>query len=261
MAILHAAKRHPRLLISLSVVALATAGGLFWQAQHRNAPDPALRANTLTELRVMADSGRDDDALAELQRLADKGTPDAQRTLGQVLLARGDSEHALTGVRWLQQAGQAGDADAYAALGKAWLLGSPGLAINYPQAHTALQAAAKTGHTGAAYYLGIQLKNGYGIPADAKAAAHWFEVAARNDEPAALFMLANAYRYGDGVANDDAKALALYRKSADLEYPPAIQAMAMAYQHGEMGLKRDPANYKQELAEAAHALKHPAQQP
>ncbi|HBD38903.1 MAG TPA: sel1 repeat family protein, partial [Cupriavidus sp.] len=49
--------------------------------------------------------------------------------------------------------------------------------------------------------------------------------------------------------------------AAEREHPASIQALAMAYRSGELGLSRDESNYRQHLAEAAHALKHPAINP
>lgn len=74
-------------------------------------------------------------------------------------------------------------------------------------------------------------------------------------------MLANAYREGEGVARDDARAVAWYEAAAEREHPASIQALAMAYRDGELGLSPDERNYRQHMAEAAHALKHPAINP
>lgn len=77
----------------------------------------------------------------------------------------------------------------------------------------------------------------------------------------AMFMLANAYREGEGVARDDARAVAWYEAAAEREHPASIQALAMAYRDGGLGLPRDAAQYRQHMAETAHALKHPAINP
>lgn len=74
-------------------------------------------------------------------------------------------------------------------------------------------------------------------------------------------VLANAYSAGDGVARDNARALAWYQAAAEREHPAATQALAMAYRDGELGLAPDAENHRQHMAEAAHALKHPALNP
>jgi TPR repeat protein len=76
-----------------------------------------------------------------------------------------------------------------------------------------------------------------------------------------MFLLANAYRDGEGVPRDDARAVDWYEAAAEREHPAALQALAMAYLNGELGLARDDKAYRQHMAEAAHALRHPALTP
>uniref|UniRef100_UPI0018D01AC1 tetratricopeptide repeat protein n=1 Tax=Ralstonia pseudosolanacearum TaxID=1310165 RepID=UPI0018D01AC1 len=154
-----------------------------------------------------------------------------------------------------------GDARAQLALGKALLLGTGGVARDYPRALHLLRQAADRGDAAAAYYLGLMYRSGYGTAANTALAAHWFDGAARHGIPAAMFMLANAYRDGDGVPRDEARALALYEQAAEHELPEAVQALAMAYQNGELGLARDDAAFRKQWLETAHALKHPALAP
>ena len=135
--------------------------------------------------------------------------------------------------------------------------GQPDLALAWKQ----LDAAAQGGDVGAAYYLGLLYRGGHGRAPDPAQAARWFRVAADAGVAQAMFMLANAYREGEGVPKDNASAIAWYEAAAEREHPASIQTLAMAYHNGELGLSPDDANYRQHMAEAAHALKHPAINP
>jgi uncharacterized protein len=99
------------------------------------------------------------------------------------------------------------------------------------------------------------------MPIDHAAAARDLELAAKQGIPQAMFLLANAYREGDGVPRNEARALELYEKASELDHPESIQALAMAYQNGELGLARDSDRFQSELAELAHAQKHPPRLP
>lgn len=234
-------------------LALAGIGWASTSASPDNLPDDPL------QLQVLADAGRQDAALARLKTLAEGGSPLARRALGQVLIARGIQ--VQDGLGWLQQAADGGDAEAGFQLGKLYRSGATGVPPDAAQALHHFTAAARAGHAGAAYYLGIAWRNGYGVQADAGEAARWFRASAAGGVAAAQFMLANAYREGDGVARDNAEAVRLYTEAAEREHPEAIQTLAMAYSNGELGLPQDPAQARHYLMETAHALKHPALKP
>lgn len=225
---------------------------------------PKVAANDITQLQVQASSGHDAAALAQLTGQADAGNPQAQRALGLALIAAAqgaDTPSALSGVDSLRQAAARGDAQARVGLGKLYLQGSALVARDYGQSLRWFKLAARDNEPAAAYYLGVQYSNGYGVLADAAAAFQWFLQAAQRGVPAAMFRLANAYRYGQGVAVDNQKAVASYEAAAELEYPPAVQTLAMAYLNGEMGLPADGQKFQQYLAETGHSLKHPALEP
>lgn len=241
---------------SLLLAALALGGvGLAPVAQ---GPAPRMDIATLTQLQVQASTGHDLQASTALALQARTGHAMAQRAWGQVLLETGSP---IEGMRWLQSAATQGDAAAQVALAKRYLRGSPPLSRDYAQALHWFGLASQQHKPAAAYYLGVQYANGYGVLANPTTAFGWFAMAAHNHQPAAQFMLANAYRYGDGVRADAAKAMAYLQEAADQEYPPALQTLAMAYQHGEMGLRPNPAQAAHYLAETAHALRHPPEDP
>lgn len=207
--------------------------------------------DSTTELAMRAGPGRDRVAHKMLELRARLGEVAAQRLLGGLDLDAGDS---AAGLRWTRAAADAGDPAAQTRLGQALLGAEHGLQADPSAAQRLFERAAGQGHAGAAYRLGVLLHRN---PATAAQAAVWLEQAAAREHPAAMFMLANAYRDADGVPRDAVRALALYRQAAQLDYPPAAQELAMAYQQGGLGLPQDAAQFAQQLAETAHALKHP----
>ncbi|WP_084084575.1 tetratricopeptide repeat protein [Cupriavidus sp. USMAA2-4] len=251
--------RHPLLAAALAAVAVAAAGvGGAGAWRHHT----ETRRAQLAELRTLAGSAGDAQALAALRAAAARGETAAQTALGEALWDRAEAQPLAEGRQWLQKAALGGDVRAHLLLGKAALLGVPaGSGMDPARARAHLGAAADAGDPGAAYYLGLLHRGGYGQPANPKAAAHWFTLAAQGGVPHAMFMLANAYREGDGVPLDPARALAWYEQAAEREHPESSQALAMAYRNGELGLARDERRFRSHLAEAAHALRHPALAP
>jgi len=252
----------PMLTVAAALAIIVTVGG--WLSHARQAP--AVDATQLESWRAMVVQAMEPEALRQLRQLARSGSVPAQSALGEALLSAHDGSLRSEGMRWLETAAQPangvpGDVYAQLSLGKALLLGTGGVARDYPRALHLLRQAADKGDAAAAYYLGVMYRSGYGTGIDTAQAAHWFDRAAQHGIPAAMFMLANAYRDGDGVPHDEARALALYQDAAEHELPEAVQALAMAYQNGELGLKRDDAAYHQQWIETAHALKHPALAP
>nr|WP_242533161.1 tetratricopeptide repeat protein [Niveibacterium umoris] len=235
--------------------ALAGVGGAAWINHAARMPDAA----AIAVLAQQAGAGRDAEAEQRLRQLAESSKRAAvQRELGEALLARNTPRDVADGIEWLEKAAAQDDADASMALGKLRFLGTPFLAQDYPSAYRHFAAAGAQGHAGAAYYLGLMLRSGYGVRENRAAAARWFALAAEKNSPAAMFMLANAYREGDGVPQDEARARALYEAAAELELPEAIQTLAMAYRNGELGLPQDEMQARHFTLETAHALKHPA---
>jgi uncharacterized protein len=246
----------PRRLGAAMLAGALALAGIAW-ASRAAAPD-SLPADPL-QLEVLASAGRQDAALARLKALADGGSPLARRALGLALIARGTQ--VQDGLGYLQQAADGGDVEAGFQLGKLYRSGAPGVPPDAVQALRHFTGAARAGHAGAAYYLGIAWRNGYGVAPDAGEAVRWFRASAQGGVAAARFMLANAYREGNGVAPNDAEAVRLYTEAAEQEHPEAIQTLAMAYMNGELGLPRDSEQARHYLMETAHALKHPAQTP
>jgi len=101
-----------------------------------------------------------------------------------------------------------------------------------------------------AYQLGLKLRNGIGMPADAVAARRSLDTAARAGVPAAMFTLAQMLAAGEGGARDEAAARVWIARAADVEYPEALQELALR--------ETDPVRAAELMREAAHALQHRA---
>jgi TPR repeat protein len=110
------------------------------------------------------------------------------------------------------------------------------------------QAQAQADDAQAAYRLGLRIRNGAGVAADAALAARWIETAAQALLPAAMFTLSNMLAAGAGVKQDAAAARRWLEAAAALGYPAALQELAL----------REPDPRKAELLmrQAAHALQH-----
>ncbi len=102
----------------------------------------------------------------------------------------------------------------------------------------------------ASYLLGLQLRNGLGMPADAVLARRALDAAARAGVPAAMFTLAQMLAAGEGGPRDEAAARGWIGRAAELEYPEALQEQALR--------EPDPRRQAELMRAAAHALQHRA---
>lgn len=131
----------------------------------------------------------------------------------------------------IEDAAQAGDAQAQAALGQ-WLLdGRDGA----PDAQQALQwflKAAAQQHAMGMNMVGRCHENGWGTPVDYFAAANWYRQAARTGLDAAMYNYANMLQAGRGVAQDHATAVALYRDAADMGHAKSMTKIGRYYEDG-----------------------------
>ena len=223
-----------------------------------------LSAAEIDRLRMHADAGRDDRALAALRALAITGNAEAQRALGEALLRRADAQRAHEALDWVQSAASQGDIRAILLLGKTWLLGAPGLAPDAAKARIWFERADPERNPQAAYYLGLIEKaaSGHGNPpADpAKAVSH-FLFAAQQGLPEAMYALGNAYASGEGVDADPREAMRWYLRAAALDHPPAIQELALAFARGDTLLPQSDLQAANMARAVEHALRHPKAAP
>lgn len=223
-------------------------------------PASAATPAEVDRLRMHADAGRDDVALAQLRTLANAGTTDATRALGLALLARNDARNVQEAGVWLERAAAAGDAAAMLALGKTRLLGAPGVARDGTAARRWLDRAASAGDTSqraqAAYYLGLIARGGHGEAAVPARAIELFTQAAGQGIADAMYQLGNLYASGEGVDQDSREAMRWYLRAAALDHPAAIQELAFAFERGDTLLPRSELQANNMRLAMEHALRH-----
>lgn len=129
-------------------------------------------------------------AMAHWRTAAEADIAEAQFRLGRVLVRR--PETAEEGVSLLKRAVRAGQRG------------------GVPQAATAL---------GSLYYKGGS------VPADASAAAAWYEIGATGGDPLAQLVYAQMLLLGDPVPRDEERGMAMLRMAAGQDYPQAIAVL------------------------------------
>lgn len=161
-------------------------------------------------------------ALSMLQSAAEAGHPRAAALLGWLHESgRGTEKNIKEAKRWYRLAGERGQADAVAALGrltlqepaardKAWQLLREAARLEDPngqyylgwllaqpdsesrddvQAYAWFKKAARQGHVGAQVAVAMHLLSGRGVAGDSRAAAEWLERAAAKQDPVAHYLL------------------------------------------------------------------------
>ena len=119
-----------------------------------------------------------DGAAEELERLAERGLPEAQYALGKLLLSDDmEVRDPDEGIRWLNQ-------------------------------------AAENGNHFAAYRLGKEYLTGEALTKDTSKAAKWFTQSAEAGNQYAQYMLGKLYLTGQGVIHDRTQALDWFSRSA-----------------------------------------------
>ncbi len=222
-----------------------------------SSPSPA----EIDRLRMRADAGRDDQALAALHAVARTGNTDAERALGETLLRRADGQRTQEALDWLQNAAAQSDVRAMLLLGKTWLLGAPNLARDAAKARIWFERADPTTSPQAAYYLGLIEKGGHRQPANPARAVEHFRFASLRGVPEAMYQLGNAYASGEGVDTDPREAMRWYLRAAALDYPQAIQELANAFARGDTLLPQSDLQANNMRLALQHALRHPASAP
>ena len=141
--------------------------------------------------------------------------------------AEGNKTEKLSGkaADWYDKA-QAGDAEAQNHLGFCYLTGQ-GVAVDYNEAVSWFQKAAKQGNADAQYFLGECYFRGHGVPRDLEQSAKWNAKAATHSEedfqyPEALCGLGNLFL---NVMNDKKQAIKWYRASARKGFVDAQQKL------------------------------------
>ena len=126
---------------------------------------------------------------------------------GPVLMSRTGGGGAWSDVKELQQAAAKGNPKAEAQLGEMLLRGD-GIAKDEKRAVALLEKAARAGHSGAAFRIGMLLAHGSsGVANDPVRALAYFRAAAAGGEKEAFFNIGAAYASARGVKRDYGEAL------------------------------------------------------
>ena len=200
---------------------------------------------------------------SELEALADKGRPDAQEMLGEILgpsgpaalrdevaacgwyakgaVSRSDSLHNLAhcaergvggtpdfarAAALYRQAADRGYPKSMCALGNLYVAGR-GVPKDEAKGASLCQQAAERGEPDAQTDVGNFYLQGIGVPHDMVQARHWYELAAAQGQPNAEFVLGEIYWNGDGIARDRAKAAELWKaayKEGRVDAAPLLAA-------------------------------------
>ena len=155
-----------------------------------------------------------DDAVEELERLADRGDAHAQYLMGQLYqggpLLIPNSQKAK---HWLTQAAEHGLPEAQYALGKLFL--SDDMEVRDPDEGIRwLNQAAKNGNHFAAYRLGKEHLSGEVVSKDVARATARLTQSAEAGNQYAQYMLGKLYLTGPGVTHDQTKAMVWFSRSA-----------------------------------------------
>ncbi|MDR5761356.1 hypothetical protein [Caballeronia sp. LZ035] len=232
----------------------------------------------IDEWRMRALSTRDWTSLTKLRAASWTGNEAAAFALGSVLIGDGDAARVREGIGWLERAAGAGDVQAQLLLGRVFLNGASGVAVDDVRSRIWLERAARSlpalppapalavadDHADdhappagalAAYSLASIHRNGYGVPRDAAVGLRWLTLAATWGVPQAQFQLANVHR----ERGDERQALIWLRRAAAAENPEANLALAIAYRNGELGLRKNEGEYWSYVKETLHDYKHRAQ--
>lgn len=114
----------------------------------------------------------------ELQAAADKGNPNAQAQLGEMLLrGEGIAKNEARGVEFLERAARAGHSAASFRLGMLLMNGESGVAQDQPRALAYFRAAAAGGEKEAFFNIGAAYGSAKGVKRDYGEALGWLIVA------------------------------------------------------------------------------------
>lgn len=156
------------------------------------------------------------------------------RDSAPVLLSRtGGGGELWSNVKELQAAAAKGNPRAEAALGEILLRGD-GLPRDDTRAVALLEKAARAGHSGAAFRLGMLLTHGEnGVARDPVRAMSYFKAAAAGGEAEAFFNLGVSHANGRGVKRNYAEALGWLivarQRGADPGQEQALRAHLKSY--------------------------------
>jgi hypothetical protein len=181
-------------------------------------------------------------------------TPQPASESAPVLLARtgGGGGDTWADIKELQAAAAKGNPKAEAQLGESLLRGE-GIARDDTRARALLEKAARAGHSGAAFRIGMLLSQGdNGAAKDPERALAYFRAAAAGGEAEAFFNIGAAHANGRGVKRNYAEALGWLivarERGADPKVEQALRAQIQRAPSwiatGERRAKEIPAEFE-----------------
>jgi len=177
--------------------------------------------------------GDDDDVIQYYQYSAEKGSVDAQLTLGQLNFhgARGLPQDPQAALSYYRRAAEAGEAAAHSQIGHMY---AQGIGVEQDNA-TALkhfQLGAAKGHPASQNGLGYMYMHGYGVEVSYKKALEHFRAAADKGNPEAQFNLGAMYIGGMGVKRAYDKALHYFTLAAHQGHTLALYNLGQMHLNG-----------------------------
>lgn len=177
--------------------------------------------------------GDDDDIIQYYQYSAEKGSVDAQLTLGQLNFhgARGLPQDPQAALSYYRRAAEAGEASAHSQIGHMYAQGI-GVAQDNATALKHFQLGAAKGHPASQNGLGYMYMHGYGVEVSYKKALEHFRAAADKGNPEAQFNLGAMYIGGMGVKRAYDKALHYFTLAAHQGHTLALYNLGQMHLNG-----------------------------
>lgn len=182
--------------------------------------------------------GADDDVIQYYEHSAQKGSVDAQLTLGHLSLhgARGLPVDAERAYRFYKQAAAAGDPTAHSHLGNMYAEGT-GVAASNATALEHFRKGAAKAHPPSQNGLGYMYMHGLGVAQNHKKALEYFKAAADKGNAEAQFNLGAMHIAGLGVRKQYDKALHYFTLSAHQGHTLALYNLGQMHLNG-LGAQR-----------------------
>jgi TPR repeat protein len=182
------------------------------------------------------DSGPSSENQAEAIRLyrraSEAGIAFADMRLGQGFITRALDGDPAEGIKLLEKAGSAGEADAYSMLADYYAEGSY-LPLDGKKAAEFYAKASALGKPSGLLKLGEMYRDGIAVPADQALAFSYFEQAADQGLLSAKIRLGEAYIKGQGVVADVQKGIALIEESSTSQDKWALKTLADYLSRGD----------------------------
>ena len=158
------------------------------------------------------------DALQQLMKVAEKGNPDAQYTIGMAYLeGKGVQKSEEKAIEWFEKAAAKGNPDAAYKLGNYYFYGnSPLIPKFYKKAIEYYTRAAIKGNADAQRQLAVCLYNGIGEAQSFRDAFNWISKSVNSSPtPVSENNLGVCYATGNGTRPSPQQAIDLFQKAAD----------------------------------------------